>query len=204
MPRKYTDEQIEWLRQYYPNSTLKDTHNAFNSHFKTDVNIRAIKYLLQQNNIVNGRKTAFKKGHISWNKGMSIKTERPDIYEKYFGRNSEYEHMGFIKKGSPVGTVSKFHNQYFVKVEMPNKWIPRSQWNWEQVNPPLQQGEKLLHLDGNKQNDDIENLVVVTDAIICRLNRLNMITEDAEITRVCVTRAKLLQKIKELENESNK
>lgn len=200
----YDPEHIEWLREYYPTHGAVETQKAFNEHFGLNLSLSSIKHRCQKNNIRVTYSTRFSKEHKPWNKGVSIKEERKDIYEKYFGRDTSYVHMGFIKR-LPVGSISvrKDTNTRFIKVAEPNEWLPESRYIYEQhYGVKLGKDQRVFHLDGNSCNNDINNLIVVSNKIIIRLARKGLIFEDGELTRCAIAQQTLLQLIKDMENEN--
>ena len=47
--------------------------------------------------------------------------------------------------------------------------VVRSVFNWLMAGRKINKGEHIYHIDGNKHNDDIENLVALTVTEQCRL-----------------------------------
>jgi hypothetical protein len=68
----------------------------------------------------------------------------------------------------PVGTIrvrkdrNKNGKRAWIKVAEPNDWVLRARHVWEQVNGPIPPGMGIHHRDGDKLNDTIENLQLVT------------------------------------------
>lgn len=50
------------------------------------------------------------------------------------------------------------------------KRMPRARYNWEQVYGELPKGYVIYHKDGNKYNDDVENLEAITRAELIQRN----------------------------------
>jgi len=71
----------------------------------------------------------------------------------------------------PVGTVRirtrhkrNAEQRAFVKVAEPNVWTLRARHVWELERGPIPVSMGIHHLDGNKLNDDINNLAIVNKA----------------------------------------
>lgn len=199
---RYTDEELDFLREYYMNHTMDETHKAFCEKFGGGYTKAQVKHRIDKCGVDFEKDTKFKKGIVPWNKGQSIKETRPDIYKKYFGRKRCETPCGCINQGVPVGTVTQTKKGfYIVKVAEPSKWIPRAKAVYEEYhNVKLKKGEKLLHLDGDSANDDINNLLLVNNKIICRLNKNGLIFEKGELTKSAAYQQMILQKIKEIEH----
>jgi hypothetical protein len=52
----------------------------------------------------------------------------------------------------------------FVKVAQPNTWMLRARHVWEQANGPIPRGMGVHHKDGDKLNDALDNLSLVSKA----------------------------------------
>lgn len=64
-----------------------------------------------------------------------------------------------------VGTVVQYRNGY-VKVKIEDDegkptWQARSRRNWELKHGTLEEGDRVFHIDGNRENDDPRNLAKV-------------------------------------------
>lgn len=59
----------------------------------------------------------------------------------------------------------------FIKVSEPNTWILLARHIWEQSRGPIPRGYGIHHKDGNKLNDDISNLDLVSKAEHLLLHR---------------------------------
>lgn len=109
-------------------------------------------------------KGQFVQGAITWNKGM--KGFRPSIETEF-------------KKGELVGEI---HPCWKGGVQVPkndcaylwngaNKRVRRPRAVWEEHNGTLPEGYVVIHLDGNKYNDDISNLKAISRKELLQLNQ---------------------------------
>ncbi len=70
----------------------------------------------------------------------------------------------------PVGSVTIRQHRYdspraWVKVAEPSTWVLRAVKVWELAGgPPIPKGFVLHHVDGDSLNDDIKNLVLISQA----------------------------------------
>lgn len=62
---------------------------------------------------------------------------------------------------------------------------------WEEHNGPIPEGKKVSFLDGNKDNCNIENLVLLDDAENLEMNRSGLRFDNADYTEAGVAVAKL-------------
>lgn len=195
---EYTHEQIEFLKEYYPDHSLKETHSKFCELFG-EYTLSQVKHRIFKHKIKTKNVGKFEKGVIPWNKGLNVKEERPDLYE----RMKEFNKNGLNGRSNwytplPIGTEVKRDNTIVVKTE--EGWMNKGRYVWEQhYKTKLSKEEVILHLNGNPYDCSIENLMLVNNKIIARLNKKSLITADAEITRSAVINAMLQQKIHEME-----
>lgn len=81
----------------------------------------------------------------------------------------------------PVGTVrDRSEGTLYVKTES-GEWVPQSVANWEAENGRLPEGCTLIHLDGDRKNNDPSNLAVIDKRARPKLSAL--LHEHEGITR---------------------
>ena len=74
---------------------------------------------------------------------------------------------------------------------------------WEEHNGTIPEGKMVSFLDGDKDNCDIENLVLVDMSENLELNRTKMRFDNAELTKVGVTVAKVRVAARKKKKEKN-
>ncbi len=118
---------------------------------------------------VGGNRTSFKKG------------QKPINYKPV---GSEYiDRDGYtLIKVSDKGT-------------WPERWKFKHRVMWEKENGPVPKGYVLLFADSNKQNIDLENLIMVSKHQLLILNKNKLIQNNADLTRTGVIIADLHKKI---------
>lgn len=67
------------------------------------------------------------------------------------------------------GGIQKHKDSYYVALG-DNKRIRRGRWVWERFNGPVPEGCVVYHIDGDKHNDDINNLEVITRKELMKRN----------------------------------
>jgi hypothetical protein len=203
--KQYDLAEIEWLKANRPSRCIKDVVKAFNEHFGTNYTESMIKHRCFKHGIKALHDGKFKPKNDAWNKGMDIKIMRPDIYRQFTsGQRYCFQKGQLPKSTKPVGSEKVTRDGIIVKVAMPNVWKFKSRLVYEQhYGVELGEKDRILHLNGNKMDCSIDNLILVNDAILARLNKRGLINKNKEITKSAVFSQKILQKIKELE-ERNK
>lgn len=135
----------------------------------------------------------FQKGSTPWNKGLKGFRPSPETIWK--------KGHGCWWKARPIGTERKGKDGIQVKVTMEsgprNKvWRNRSHLVWEKEMGAIPKGSYVLHINGNKFDDRIENLILMSQAELALLNskfntlKFNQLPEEARLT--AIYKAKLM------------
>ena len=53
----------------------------------------------------------------------------------------------------------------YIKIAEPNVWVLLSRYVWEQANGAIPPGMGIHHMDGNKLNDELSNLELVSKSM---------------------------------------
>jgi hypothetical protein len=139
-----------------------------------------IKGFYGRNHLNCGITGRFEKGHVSANKGKPGKTT---------GRMAETQfkkgHAPLNKKeiGSERVNVDGYVE---IKVAEPNKWAAKHVYLYESEHGKIPGGHCVIFGDGNKQNLDIGNLILITRAQHATLNRYNLRQNSIELTKTAL------------------
>lgn len=119
-----------------------------------------------------GTETRFKPGQTPWNKGKSFDSG---------GRSHETR----FKKGHRAGRAQEVYQPIgaeriskdgYIQRKINNDMPFQKRWRgvhilvWEEANGPLPAGHAVTFKDGNKQNLDLDNLVLLSRADLMRRN----------------------------------
>jgi hypothetical protein len=130
----------------------------------------------------------FKKGHVPWCKGQKLSTEHIAKL------------TGVFKKGQqphntlPIGSIRNINNYNEIKYAN-HKWMALARYNWEQVHGPVPGDMCVFKLDGDKYNDNIDNLCLVSRKDLAMLNR-NHAKLTPELKEVQILINQIKQKIR--------
>lgn len=183
---RFTDEEVEFIRECAPGTYREDIRKAFNEKFGTSITLSQLKNVMRKHNISNGIDGRFQKGQVPHNKGKKMS---PEVYEKIKGTLFQ---KGHNVKTRHVGEERIDKDGYvMVKIEQPNRWRLKHLTIWEKHYGPLPKGHMVIFLDGNIRNFDLDNLALITRAENLYLNRQKLRFEDKELTKSAVNIAKL-------------
>lgn len=141
----YTEEEIEWFRNNYTYYLAKGCFDK--EQFKIDF------------------KNMFGKDMTDY----KIKHFVEDRAKIRFGR--AHNLINPPKHNLPLGTERKINGKWYVKVKLEKKGLKDHYKNWQHKcrymyekyhNVKLKDEEYIFHLDGNKDNFDIDNLIMMT------------------------------------------
>ena len=181
MNKKYTDEQIEFLRNNVKGTPYKKLTEMFNKEFKTDISVERIVGISKHYKLRNGINPRFKKGCSNSTGGFkknNIPHNTRVLYSERTNKN------GYVE----------------IKVGQPNVWKSKQVYVWEKVNNrEIPENHVVIFLDGNNQNFNIDNLKLIHKKELISLNRKRMLTKDRKINECCLSFVRLENKIREIE-----
>lgn len=110
-----------------------------------------------------------------------------------------------LKTAFQKGNIPKAHREVgseridrdgyiLIKTKEPNKWEFKHRYIYESLYGSIPTGHKLIFADGNRQNVDINNLILVSNAEELIMNSRGLYKRNAELTRTGSLIAKLINK----------
>jgi len=166
-----TKEQFDFVSENYKTLSIKDLTINLNEKFNTSFTGEQIKTFTTNHGIKSGRTGCFKKGCVTWNKGVT----------GYMGANKTSFKKGQVPKNiTPIGTerICSKDGYILIKVNEPNPYTAaKTRYKfkhivvWEKENGPLPKNRVVIFLDGNKLNCEPENLDAITRSELLYLNR---------------------------------
>ena len=196
----YTDKQEEFLREQCQGRTRKELTDLFNQEFRTNKTVLAIKSWCNNRGLHNGNTGRFAKGHISWQTGLS-KNE----YKKHFTKESFKRLINGLmdKRIHKVGdTITRHGKPYIITSTEPNvpfdeRIIIKRRFVYEQSYGEIPEGHKIIQLDRDQMNCELDNLRCVPDKYIPVLNKNRWLAGNKDITLAAIKWCKLFNALKE-------
>ena len=199
----YTEEELEiitklyattpakiiatWMPHSYISISKKD-HTMVLRKTKEYLSVQCIKIALAkwQNDKTSSiaRKTCFIKGHTPWNKGQKLSNEH---VAKLTGT---YKKGNLPHNNLPIGITRNIDGYNEIKYAN-HKWMSLARYNWQQVHGEIPKDMCVFKLDGDRLNDDINNLCLVTRKDLAQLNRKhNKIPQELKEVQILVNQIK--------------
>ena len=171
MKRKWTNEEIEYVKQNYSDKYTKEIAAAINRSERAvyqaaiNLNVRKspefIKISLEREAEklkVLGAASRFKPGNISHNKGQKMSKE---LYERVkvsmFKKGNEPHNM----KYDGHERLDPKDGYIYIRISK-GKYVLKHRLIWEQHNGPIPKGNIIIFKDKNKYNLNIDNLQMIT------------------------------------------
>lgn len=136
------------------------------------------------------------------------------LINKTFNKNlkvssvKRYKNLENLKSGIDTKFRTKFKKgtekviQSYNKVKVNSHlWLQKSRVIWEKHNGKIPEGYKVTHLDGNKLNDDLSNLALISDSELGGLRTYGKSPKNAQLRKAQINVVRLKNKIKELSKE---
>ncbi|WP_272656414.1 MULTISPECIES: HNH endonuclease signature motif containing protein [unclassified Providencia] len=128
--------------------------DAFNHKFKTERSREAINGFRKRLRLRVGRSGKFSKGNVPFNKGKKGLIS---------GNSGSFQKGHKPHNHQQIGAEALTKDGYIkVKIAEPNKWELKHRLVWEEHNGPVPQDHVIKFIDDDKQNCDIDNLMIIT------------------------------------------
>jgi len=192
---KYTDALIKYIRRVAKGRFNKEICELVFKKFGITLTPDQMKNIKGNHNISSGLTGQFEKGHVPFNKGKKTGGWKPTYFQK-----------GHIPPNTrPVGTerIDSKDGYLSVKIAEPNKWKAKHVIIWEEQHGKVPEGHKVIFLDGNKTNIELDNLAIVTYGQMLLLNQHRLIKPNPEITKTGLLLSSVMVKAHKLKRGQN-
>ena len=198
---RYSEEQKEFIITNNYGKYSKELAEMFNQHFNTNITAKEIAYFRKNNKLNSGLTGQFKKGNVPHNKDKKqVEYMSKEAIERT--KETRFKKGNKPKNYRPVGSERITKDGYIeVKVADPNKWETKNKIIYKQYFGDIPKGHKVIYADGNKLNNDINNLILVSDNEELIMNKYKLRTEDIELTKTGYLIAKVIDKTNMVKNE---
>lgn len=191
-PSKYSEELQAFIRDNCKGRGNRELYEMLCDQFGPVMTYPHMKAYKKNHNLSSGLDGRFEKGHVPENKGktwdeiMSKEAQARSRKTCFRKGNVPHNHL-------PVGTVVKTTDGYMArKIGEPHEWEYIHRATWEKHNGPIPEGMCVTFKDGNTENCDIDNLMLISRAENARLNQQHLRYGEPELTETGLLIAKVL------------
>ena len=191
---RYTKEQREFLIANNYMKSAKDLAMMFNKRVYTNITETNIKNFRGNNHLNSGLTGRFKKGHVPTNKGKKwddyMSKESQEIAKRTTFKKSHIPH-----NHKPIGYERINVDGYIeIKVKEPNVFKLKHRLVYEEKKGTIPENCNVVFADGNKNNLDPDNLILVTKSEMSVMNRKGLFKQDKDLTKTGHLIAKVIDK----------
>ncbi|EOX1529973.1 HNH endonuclease signature motif containing protein [Vibrio cholerae] len=182
--RLFTKEQAAFIKQGYKRWVKQEVTQQLNEKFGTQFTVAQVTAFIKNHRLKSGRTGYFEKGfkpHNAGSKGFM----KPN--------KTSFKKGNIPKNNRPVGSERVNVDGYVeIKVAEPKTWKLKQRVIYENEIGPIPDGYKVRFLDGNKENFEPSNLVLVSSSENAFLNKSYRMNEQPiEFRETLVILAKL-------------
>ena len=189
--KTFPEEIAKYIQENYCGIGPKEMALILNSRFGSNYTREQLSTYYKNHNLNSGLTGYFSKGHVPANKGKPMPE---DQYKKcaatmFQKGNIPHNHM-------QVGEYTHTSDGYLVR-KIQEEGIQRERFEfvhratWKKHFGPIPEGEMVSFLDGDKDNCDIENLVLMDNSENLEMNRSKLRFKNAESTKSGLAVAKV-------------
>lgn len=188
---RYPKGMYEFIRDNSWGVSSKKMAEMVNEKFGTSWTPTGMKQFRQRHGIKSGETGWYQKGHAPANKGKKLEEyvtdpERvADIKRRIAGTQFKKGHSP--QNELPVGAIVVNDNGYKLRKKQMEgtlweRWEFLHRALWVEHNGPIPEGMLVTFRDGNKANCDLDNLMLVTRGENATLTKLELRSEDPDLT----------------------
>lgn len=162
MTKLFNSEEDNFLRNNVQGRLVTELTEMFNKKFNRNVTIKQIREYKKTNRLKSGVKTCF------------IKGKRPSNYKTV---GSE-----FVNKDGYT----------YIKIANPNTWVHKQQYIYEQKYGKIPENHSVVFADGNKNNFNLDNLILMRNKDKLVMKNKHLIFNDKDLTKTGLLIAQLI------------
>ena len=161
----FSKTEQNYIKENVKGNTVEELTQLINKTFNKNYKENQIRNFKKQNGLRSGVDSKFKKGQTPHNK-----------------KNIGYE---FINNDGYTE----------IKVAEPNKWMLKQRYLYQKYKGQIPKNHDVIFADGNKQNFDLENLILVERRDKLVMKNKHLFYKNRESTECGILIAKIINKI---------
>lgn len=220
---KYTEEEKEFIKNNVKNCYLSDLVIKFNKKFNTNITEQQLENFKQRYKLKSGINYQFTEEQqlfINYNIDKMFTGELAKEFNKKFNTNITQKQIRNYKSRNklhsrlvyregkpitapllPVGFEYKSNGSVFIKItnkrNVKKQWQTKARYVYEKEYGKIPKGYEIIHLDGDKSNDNLCNLQMVKKGVVQAINLQQLRTNNKQANETAI-------KLVELQMEKNK
>lgn len=201
---KFTEEQQQFLILNVFGRYNRELVELFNNKFDIDITIKDVVNFKRRNHLKSGVDCKFKKGNVPFNKNKKWNDYMP-IESQNNSLTTTFKKGNIPKNHKKIGSERIYKNgRIEIKVAEPNKWISKQNYIYQTKFGAIPKGHKIIFADGNNENFNYNNLILVSNKQQIVMNSKGLIKNDPELTKIGISIADLILKTNEVIREWKK
>lgn len=191
---KWTDEEIEYLREIVPNRHRKDICNMFREHFNCDLTDSVIVGVMKRKHISSGLDGHFQKGHVSPTKGKTWDEYMPKEAQERC-RKTQFKRGIVPHNRNPIGSIYWDERDKYLRIKtsdghLQNNYVALHRKVFEHFYGEIPDGYNVRFADGNCFNIAPDNLLLVSNKEQIAVTNILKNEKDPDVaeTRILVMR----------------
>ena len=190
---RYPQGVYEFVRDNSWGVSSKEMAEMVNEKFGTSFTQTMMKQFRQRHQIKSGVTGWYQKGHPPGTKGKTIEEICKHDPEKLARvRSTQFKKGDRPINEMPIGTVVTNSQGYLIRKKLWDRWEFMHRAVWEEHNGPVPDGMIVMFKDGNKQNCDIGNLMLVSRGEIATMTKKGLRFEDPDLTEAAAGMVRLM------------
>ena len=199
----YSEEMIEWLRDFVPGHSRKQINAAFNDRFGTNLSVSQTTGAYKNRGFKTGKTGRFEKGMVSWCKGKK-QTDflTPEQIERT--KATRYKPGSVPHNKKPVRSERvNIYGYIEIKIAEPSVWELKHRYVWQQAYGPIPERHAIIFKNRNQLDCSLDNLLLVPINTIGIMASKHLYSKDPEMTELGANLAKLMVTINEKDSIRN-
>ena len=182
---QWTEEQVEWVRTHARSYTKKELVRLFRERFAVDITFHSLEHLYNRYDI------------LPENRGlhMTAGERNPFTQKRPIGAECKSGGKIYVKVGNSV--ISGGEHSY----KDGGNWIEKKRYIYEQHFGMIPENYGVIHLDGNKENFDPENLYAVSRRVNILMSANNWWSEDPILTLTAIKWCELFYVLRKMQEK---
>ena len=215
--KKFTDEQIKWVKENYKGIQNKELTEMLNKKFNTNFTEQQIESLKGKFGLNSGLWHKYSEEENQWIidncKGFTY-DQLTKEFNKKFKTNLTKKRMlnkivklnrakDVLRTWAPKG-AEKLRPDGYIYIKVANdEWVPKHRYIYEQHYGKIPEGCIVMFLDGDKTNFELDNLCLVERKIQLLASSRGLLTTDKEINETALLLSELILETGKAKNKIN-